>query len=96
MTDKEMTDRLLARDESVLSEIDCQLGGMITRVALNITGDPRDAEEIRYDVLRKLWESIPPACPGQRDGMGGDDDETARDKSSELREREEAPRNTPA
>ena len=59
MTDKEMTDRLLARDESVLSEIDCQLGGMITRVALNITGDPRDAEEIRYDVLRKLWESIP-------------------------------------
>ena len=54
MTDKEMTDRLLARDESVLSEIDCQLGGMITRVALNITGDPRDAEEIRYDVLRKL------------------------------------------
>ena len=63
MTDKEMTDRLLARDESVLSEIDCQLGGMITRVALNITGDPRDAEEIRYDVLRKLWESIPPACP---------------------------------
>ena len=63
MTDKEMTDRLLARDESVLSEIDCQLGGMITRVALNITGDPRDAEEIRYDVLRKLWESIPPARP---------------------------------
>lgn len=63
MTDKEMTDRLLARDESVLSEIDCQLGGMITRIALNITGDPRDAEEIRYDVLRKLWESIPPACP---------------------------------
>lgn len=84
MTDKEMTDRLLARDESVLSEIDCQLGGMITRVALNITGDPRDAEEIRYDVLRKLLGVNPARLSGQRGGMGGDDNETARDKSSEL------------
>ncbi len=63
MTDKEMTDRLFARDESVLRDIDSQCGRLIARIALNITGNRQDAEEIHDDVLCKIWDSIPPACP---------------------------------
>ncbi len=63
MDDNEMLSRLEARDESVLADIDRQYGRLISSVARNITGSPEDADELKSDVLHKLWNSIPPARP---------------------------------
>ena len=63
MDDSKMLSRLESRDESVLSEIDSKYGRLIASVARNITRSPEDAEEIRNDVLHRLWESIPPSRP---------------------------------
>ena len=61
--DNDLLSRFESRDESVLSEVDLRYGRLIAFVARNITKSDEDAEEIRNDVLRKLWESIPPARP---------------------------------
>ncbi len=55
--------RFESRDETVLADVDRLCGRLITSVARNITRSAEDAEEIHNDVLRKLWDSIPPAKP---------------------------------
>lgn len=63
MNDNELLARLRARDESVLRDIDLSCGRLICSVARNITGSQEDADEIKNDVLEKLWNSIPPSEP---------------------------------
>ena len=63
MDDHRLTKLFIVRDQLALSEADRKYGAYCRRVALNITGDPRDAEECFSDALLSAWNSIPPAEP---------------------------------
>ena len=63
MKEQTITDRLLARDESALAELERESGPLAKTVALRILQDPQDAEECVQDGLLAVWESIPPLRP---------------------------------
>ncbi len=63
MTDEEIIDLFFERSEQAISALAQSHGGPVRRVALNILGDPEDAEECVNDTWLAAWNSIPPARP---------------------------------
>ena len=62
-TDAAIIDLYWQRSERAVYLTHQRYGGLCTRVAQNILGNPADAEECVNDAYLKVWESIPPACP---------------------------------
>lgn len=63
MTDGELVDALIARDESALGELREKYGGKLKAIAFGILGDRETAEECVNDAYLAAWESIPPHEP---------------------------------
>ncbi len=63
MTEKELLQMFLLRDERALIAAEAQYGKLCSTMAYRILGDRQDAEECTNDVLMKLWNTIPPAEP---------------------------------
>lgn len=51
------------RDELAIKEVEAKYGRYCTRIAMNILGDVRDAEETVNDTYLQTWNSIPPTRP---------------------------------
>ncbi len=63
MTDREIVERLLARDEKGIQEVRKQYGKQLRGIAKNLGLRKEDAEEIENDTLLAAWNSIPPHAP---------------------------------
>ncbi|MBQ9910505.1 MAG: sigma-70 family RNA polymerase sigma factor [Lachnospiraceae bacterium] len=63
MDDKTIKELLFSRSERGLEELDKAYGKLCRRIALNILGDPNDAEECINDAYFAVWNRIPPADP---------------------------------
>ena len=63
MTDEEIISLFFERSEQAISELAKSHGAAVGRVALNILGDPEDAEECVNDTWLGVWNSIPPQRP---------------------------------
>ena len=63
MTDEEIIALFFERSERAISELAEKHGAAVRRVARNILGDERDAEECVDDTWLRAWNSIPPARP---------------------------------
>ncbi len=63
MEDKKITELFLERNEDALSESGRKYGAYCRKIAFNILGSRKDAEEILSDALLKAWNAIPPARP---------------------------------
>ncbi len=61
--DDEIVELYWQRNESAIRLTHERYGGLCTRVAMNILGDPSDAEECVNDTYLKAWKSIPPERP---------------------------------
>ena len=61
--DAAIIDLYRKRDEQAIYLTHRQYGGLCTRIAQNILGNPADAEECVNDAYLKVWNSIPPASP---------------------------------
>ena len=62
-TDTAIIDLYRQRSEQAVYLTHQRYGGLCTRVAQNILGNPADAEECVNDAYLKVWQSIPPARP---------------------------------
>lgn len=63
MTDEEIIALLFARSEQGIRELDAKYGKFCRRLAYNMLGDARDAEECVSDAYLGAWNAIPPAEP---------------------------------
>lgn len=63
MDDKEILALYWARSEQAIEETGRKYGVTVRRVARNILGDERDAEECVNDTWLAAWNSIPPQRP---------------------------------
>lgn len=63
MEDKRILELLWNRMESALDAIAQKYGQRLQRTAMNILGNPRDAEEAVNDTYIALWNAIPPERP---------------------------------
>ena len=63
MTDSEIIDLFFERSEQAISEISVKHGAAVAKVAYNILGNHRDAEECVNDTWLAAWNSIPPQIP---------------------------------
>lgn len=63
MTDKEIVELFLKKDEKAMKETENKYKNYCTAVAERILGDREDAEECWNDVLMGAWNSIPPNEP---------------------------------
>ena len=63
MSDNEIIDLYLKRDESAIERTDEKYGAYCKRIAYNILADEFDAEECKNDTYFKLWCTIPPTVP---------------------------------
>ena len=63
MQDKDIVQMYFDRDEQAIAETAAKYGRFCTNIALNILGNPEDAEECVNDAYLKTWESIPPHRP---------------------------------
>ena len=63
MEDSRILTLFSARDEQALRAVSEKYGGFCRGIAFGILGSRQDAEECFNDVLLKVWEAIPPACP---------------------------------
>ena len=63
MTDREIVALFFARDERAIAEFERAYGGLCRKIALDITGDSRTAEECFNDACFRLWNAIPPENP---------------------------------
>ncbi|MBQ9151022.1 MAG: RNA polymerase sigma factor [Clostridia bacterium] len=63
MEDKDIVKLYLARDEAAIAETQKKYGRYCHYIAVRITGDDRDAEEIVSDTYLKAWNTIPPHTP---------------------------------
>ena len=63
MTDDEIIRLLEARREDGLSALSAHYGAYCRQIALRLTGQPEDAEEIVNDVWLRVWESVPRQKP---------------------------------
>ena len=61
--DNEIVELYWQRSERAIQLTHERYGGLCTRVAMNILGDPSDAEECVNDTYLKAWKSIPPERP---------------------------------
>lgn len=63
MEDQQILVLFGARDEQAIRAVADKYGGFCRGIAFGILGDRRDAEECFNDVLMRVWNAIPPACP---------------------------------
>lgn len=63
MSDKEILELFLQKDENALAALEEQYKNYCTAIAEKILGDREDAEECWNDVLQKAWNAIPTAKP---------------------------------
>ena len=63
MTDEEIINLFFERSEQAIDELAKQHGGAVARVARNILGNERDAEECVNDTYLAVWNAIPPHRP---------------------------------
>lgn len=63
MDDKKIVELFFARRESAISESARKFGAYLHSIALNILGNPEDAEECVNDTYIDAWNCIPPHCP---------------------------------
>lgn len=63
MDEHKIIDLLWQRAEQGLNLLQVKFGNPLTRLAMNILGDPQDAEEAVSDTYLALWNAIPPARP---------------------------------
>ncbi len=63
MEDKFIIDLFFERSEQAIEALDGKYGGLCRRIAQNIVGDPRDAEECVNDAYLGVWNTIPPQRP---------------------------------
>jgi len=65
MEDETIVELFNARSQDALVMTAHKYDRLLHRVAANILGDPRDAEEAVEDTYLRLWNSIPPNRPEQ-------------------------------
>jgi len=63
MTDEEIIQLYLARDEQALAQTEEKYGSYCYCLANRILASPQDSEEVVSDVYLKAWQSIPPTIP---------------------------------
>jgi RNA polymerase sigma-70 factor (ECF subfamily) len=63
MDDNEILNLYWARSEQAIAETGRKYGAAVRRVARNILGDEREAEECANDTWLAAWNSIPPRRP---------------------------------
>ncbi len=63
MTDRRLVELFFERREQALEQTEKKYGAYLRAVALNVSGDTRDAEECVNEALLRAWNSIPPARP---------------------------------
>lgn len=69
MDDKEILDLLWDRAENAVSALSAKFGRRLYQTAMNILGDPQDAEEAVNDTYLALWNAIPPEHPSPLGGF---------------------------
>lgn len=62
-TDNSIIELFWQRDELAVKHVQSKYGHYCMRIAMNILGDARDAEETVNDTFFQVWSSIPPARP---------------------------------
>ena len=63
MTDREIVELFLRRDESAISAVNKKYGAYCREVAMRILNNISDAEECVNDALYAAWNTIPPHRP---------------------------------
>lgn len=63
MDDRQIIDLLWQRAEGAIPALSQKFGSLIYRIAHNLLGNPRDAEECVNDTYLAVWNSIPPKQP---------------------------------
>lgn len=63
MEDRNIVDLFFRRDKRAITEMSEKYGRRLLRIATNILGDGRDAEECVNDTYLRVWNSIPPNDP---------------------------------
>lgn len=71
MTDKQILDMLLARDEKAIDAMLLCYGKYCRYIAVRIVEDEQDADEILNDVWLCAWNTIPPQHPDPLKGYLG-------------------------
>ena len=65
MEDRRIIELFYERSEQAVFELSEKYGKLCLKIALNILGDPRDAEECVNEAYLAIWNSIPPQTPDQ-------------------------------
>ena len=63
MEDRRIIELFYERSEQAVFELSEKYGKLCLKIALNIVGDPRDAEECVNEAYLGVWKSIPPERP---------------------------------
>lgn len=63
MTDSEIIELYIQRDERAIAETQNLYGSYCEKIAFNILGNYQDAQECVNDTYLKAWDSIPPQRP---------------------------------
>ena len=69
MQDRSILQMLLNRDETAIRQMEATYGNRLLRTALNILGNPQDAEEAVSDTYLAVWQTIPPRVPASLAGF---------------------------
>ena len=69
MEDKRIVDLLWERSREAIPALAQRFGGRLQRTAMNILGNPEDAEEVVNDTYLALWDAIPPQRPDPPGGL---------------------------
>ena len=65
MEDRRIIELFYERSEQAVFELSEKYGKLCHKIALNILGDPRDAEECVNEAYLGVWNTIPPQMPDQ-------------------------------
>lgn len=63
MEDHRIVELFWQRDQRAIDETQTKYGAYLTRVAMNVLGDPEDSRETVNDTYLAAWEAIPPHRP---------------------------------
>ena len=63
VNDDEIVDLFLNRSEQAIAELSLKYGRTVHKIAINILGNSRDAEECENDTYLACWNTIPPQRP---------------------------------
>ena len=63
MDDQQIIKRYFDRDEQALADTQNKYGKYCHTVAMNVLGNPEDAEECVNDTYLKVWNTVPPKEP---------------------------------